>query len=117
MRVAAPFSFECRADGWQQYESESWGACRRWIEVLEDQKAARQIDRYECGRVLVYDRAHARDRFGMLIGLMFSKKAKWQNFFAEVSLADAATFEKAWRRALREADNRPHGGTQDVVDA
>ncbi|MCB9880992.1 MAG: hypothetical protein H6832_05770 [Planctomycetes bacterium] len=111
VRVAAPFWFECQADGWQHFDPESWGACRRWIEVLEDQKAARQIDRYECGRVLVYDRAHARDRFGMLIGLTFSNKAKWQKFFAEVSLSDVATFEKAWRRALREADNRPGDDT------
>ncbi len=90
--------FECSADGWQHYESEDWGRCQRFIEVLDDQRASRQIDVYQGGRVLVYDRARPADRYGMLIGLRFSRKDKWRTFFSDVREIAASDFENAWRR-------------------
>lgn len=113
-RAEPPFYFEYQAVGWQHYDSESWGACRRLIEVFEDQYAARQIDFYVDGRVLVYDREHARDSFGMLNGLKFSKKAKWRIYFNEVRMMDASSFEKLWRRASRDAVNRQDSATRDA---
>ncbi len=89
--------FECSADGWQHFESESWGPCRRMIEVLDDQMASRQIEVYRDGRVLVYDRAHPQDRYGMLIGLRFSRQDKWRVFFTDVRLIQKSGFDEAWR--------------------
>ncbi len=109
--------FECTAEGWQHHASQGWGGCQRFIEVLDDQMANRQIDVYGGGQVLVYDRAHPMDRFGMLIGLRFSRKDKWRKFFSDVREMSAPDFEASWRRfaarAIQQADRdgRPATGS------
>ena len=94
------FHFECTAAGWQHFRSEDWGACRRLIEVSDDQWASRQIDFYGGGQVLVYDRGRRRDEWGMLIGLRFSQKEKWQKHFDDVRQLSASEFDRAWRAAI-----------------
>jgi hypothetical protein len=91
--------FECSGMGWQHHLSCDWGRCRRLIEVLEDQLASRQIDFYENGNVLTYDRVHSRDEFGMLIACRFSKKDKWQKSFKGVHVMTPLEFEKEWSRS------------------
>ncbi len=92
------FYFECSAEGWQHHESEDWGRCQRFLEVLDDQMAGRQIDVYRGDRVLVYDRTRPADRHGRLIGLRFSLKDKWRTHFAEVREISASDFEEVWGR-------------------
>ena len=93
------YRFACSGEGWQHYVSEAWGPCTRLIEVGDDQLATRQVEIYRSGQVLVYDRACARDRYGLLIGLRFSRKDKWRKFFSDVRLLSEAEFEKAWNEA------------------
>jgi len=92
--------FECLGRGWQHYLSSSWGPCRRLVEVLEDQQAARQIDIYDNGYVLKYDRHHVRDEFGMLIGLKFSRKDKWRKPFRGVRMMSRNEFEYIWAHTV-----------------
>ena len=96
------FHFECIGHGWQHFLSGEWGRCRRTIEVLDDQFAGRQIDRYDAGQVLIYDQSYPRDDNGMLIGLRFSRKPKWMKFFKEVRMLTAAEFDRAWSAATHE---------------
>lgn len=98
--------FECRGQGWQHFVSEGWGECRRLVEVADDQLASRQIDVYDGGQVLVYDRRHARDRYGMLIGRRFSRKPKWKKGFSGLRLLSAAEFDAAWRAMATKAVQR-----------
>ncbi|MFT7667771.1 MAG: hypothetical protein ACI8X5_000455 [Planctomycetota bacterium] len=102
------FHFECSGDGWQHHESEGWGECQRFIEVLDDQRANRQIEVYRGGQVLVYDRMREMDRYGRLVGLRFSRKDKWRVHFSDVSEMSLADFEKVCRRfagrALQQTD-------------
>lgn len=97
MRRDTPFFFEYVDQGWQHCVSEGWGRCRRWVEVL-GQEAHRQIDFYDNGCVLKYDREHERDEYGHLIGLRFSWKAKWKRGFGHVREMSSAEFERAWDR-------------------
>lgn len=97
MKHPTPLYFCCAAQGWQHFASADWGDCRRYIEVGRDQLDIRQIEVYRNGQVLLYDRQRARDDFGMLIGLRFSKKQKWQALFSDVELLGAAEFERLWK--------------------
>jgi hypothetical protein len=77
-----------------------WGAWSAYIEVADDQLAARQIDRFENGSVLCYDRGHRRDEFGYLVGLRFSRKAKWRKFFPDAEIISADEFDAEWNTAF-----------------
>jgi hypothetical protein len=80
-----------------------WGEFLRYVEVADDQYALRQVDVFENGNVLRYDRAHWCDDFGMLLGLRFSRKPKWARAFPGAELIEAAEFERVWRAARRSA--------------
>ncbi len=95
--------FACTSDGWQHHDSEDWGPCRRLIEVLDDQMAGRQVDLYRSGQVLVYDRDHPRDEFGILIGCRFSRKEKWKKGFRDIQLLSPEEFEREWQAARSRA--------------
>lgn len=113
-RSTADIRFECTASGWQHFASETWGSCRRYIEVGDDQLATRQVEIYDNGRVLVYDRKRPRDENGRLIGLRFSKKDKWAAHFENVRMLSADEFEAVWRAHApdrsRECRNRSGQG-------
>jgi hypothetical protein len=66
------------------------------VEVQDDQSAARQIDLYDNGLVLKYDRDHARDKYGMLIGYRFSRKQKWRKPFLSVRMMSQLEFDREW---------------------
>jgi len=92
------FYFEYSGQGWQHHVSETWGPCRRLVEVHDDQMANRQIDFYENGWVLKYQRGKARDQYGILIGCKFSKKYKWRKSFRNVRIISQAEFDSTWSK-------------------
>jgi hypothetical protein len=91
--------FEYSGTGWQHHVSSDWGPCRRLVEVHDDQKAGRQIDFYDNGFILKYDRQHDRDEYGILIGLRFSRKDKWRKPFAHLQIISKSKFENQWASA------------------
>lgn len=76
-----------------------WGSVSRYLEVGDDQRAVRQVDVFENGNILRYDRYHERDDYGMLVGLRFSRKTKWAKFFPGAEMISGDDFEKVWRPA------------------
>jgi hypothetical protein len=78
-----------------------WGDFVRFLEVGDDQYAVRQVEVFDNGNVLRYDRAHWCDDFGRLLGLRFSRKPKWAVAFPGAELIEAADFERTWRSARR----------------
>jgi hypothetical protein len=78
-----------------------WGEFVRYMEVADDQYAVRQVEVFDNGNVLRYDRSHWCDDFGQLLGLRFSRKPKWAGFFPGAELIEVAEFERVWRAARR----------------
>ena len=85
----------------QDFISEEWGEFIRYLEVADDQFANRQVEVFDNGNVLHYDRMHWCDDFGMLLGLRFSRKAKWVAHFPGAEIISPTEFEKTWRLAQR----------------
>ena len=81
-----------------------WGRFVSYIEVADDQQASRQVNLFQNGNVLHYDRSHPRDEFGRLRGLKFSRKAKWRVFYPGAEILTAAEFEAVWGEALQRAE-------------
>src|SRR5687768_1456272 len=78
-----------------------WGKMTRYLEVGHDQYALRQVEMFENGNVLRYDRSHWCDAFGQLFGLRFSRQPKWAAFFPGGGSIESAEFERVWRAAQR----------------
>src|SRR4051794_6036431 len=93
--------FHFRAPGRLIRESPAreWGGITRYLEVGDDQLVVRQVDVYENGNVLRYDRFHQWDGYGMLLGLKFSRKPKWAAFFPGAEIISGDAFERVWRSA------------------
>ena len=85
----------------QDFLASQWGAFVRYVEVADDQFAFRQIEVFDNGAMLRYDRSHWCDDFGRLLGLRFSRKPKWAKAFPGAELIDAAEFDRIWHRAKR----------------
>lgn len=79
----------------------AWGGLTRYLEVADDQFAVRQVEVFDNGNVLRYDRTHWCDAFGQLLGCRFSRKPKWTKSFPGSEIIEAAEFERAWRAAQR----------------
>jgi hypothetical protein len=94
--------FHFKAPGRVMRESDAadWGRFSWYIEVADDQFATRQVDLFENGNILRYDRSHRRDRFGFLLALRFSRKPKWAKSFPGSELISETEFERVWRLAL-----------------
>lgn len=78
-----------------------WGEFVRYIQVADDQYATRQVEVFEDGSILRYERSHWCDDFGMLLGLKFSRKPKWAVFFPGAELIVGTEFENAWKLSQR----------------
>ncbi|WP_369009487.1 DUF6881 domain-containing protein [Planctopirus hydrillae] len=78
----------------------SWGECIRYVEIGDDRYAVRQVEVYNSGRVLRYERSHWCDRFGQLFGCLFSQKHKAIDGRLTAEVIDAKEFERAWREAI-----------------
>jgi hypothetical protein len=79
--------------------TEGWGEISKYIEVGDDRRAVRQVDVFDNGNVLRYDRSHEWDGYGMLVGLKFSRKPKWAAFFPGAEMISGNDFERVWRSA------------------
>ena len=85
----------------KDFVTTDWGEFERYVEVADDQFATRQVEVFENGSVLRYDRTHWCDDYGMLSGLKFSRKPKWSVFFPGAEEITGDEFEKVWRTAQR----------------
>ena len=87
----------------KDFISTEWGSFIRYVEVADDQYVAREVQVFDNGNVLRYDRTHWCDDFAMLLLLKFSRKPKWAIFFPGAEVISATDFDKAWRLA-RQSD-------------
>ena len=85
---------------YQTHYDTDWGRITQYREVADDQFAVRQVDVYENGNVLRYDRSHRRDEYGSLIGRKFSRKQNCANSFPGAEVISVGEFEKLWQKAL-----------------
>ena len=74
------------------------------VEVGDDQRAVRQINRFKNGKVLCYDTDHQRDEYGYLIGLRFSRKPKWRKFYPDAEIISESEFDAEWNKSLNSSD-------------
>jgi hypothetical protein len=81
-----------------------WGRFVTYIEVADDQHASRQVNVFQNGNVLHYDRSHRKDAFARLTRIKFSKKPKWRVFYPRAEILTAVEFEAVWREALQRAE-------------
>jgi hypothetical protein len=97
------FYFQVPGRLWHGSLTEGWGGISRYVEVGDDQLAVRQVDIFENGRVLRYDREHRWDDYGILMGVRFSRKPKWAAFFPGAEIISKDDFERVWRSAQSSA--------------
>ena len=79
--------------------SSGWGAFNFFIEV-DDQFVVRQVNQFENGTVLRYDREHWCDKFGSMFLNRFSWKEKAGRGMHALTQSE---FERVWRKALAES--------------
>jgi hypothetical protein len=76
----------------------SWGRFIRYLETAEDLYAARQVDLFENGYTLRYDRSHWVDDCGMLSSARYCKM-QWERWWGPAIDIAPAEFEEVWRAA------------------
>ena len=76
--------------------SSEWGGFEFSIEI-DDQHVTRQVNQYDNGTILRYDRGHWCDRFGFMFVGKFSRKQKAGHYMEPLSRDE---FERVWRKAL-----------------
>ena len=76
----------------------SWGRFTRYSEIGEDLWSVRQVDEFESGRFLSYDRAHWVDGFGMLGDARINRYLK-TGLWGRSEEIEYAEFERAWKAA------------------
>jgi hypothetical protein len=74
----------------------SWGAFCRYGQIAEDLYISRQVDVFENGFALSYDRNYWCDDFGMLGGLRFCRR-QWEEAWGPLIEIDRPTFEQLWQ--------------------
>ena len=79
------------------FAGDAWGPFTVFLEI-DDQHVSRQVNVYEDGQILRYDRSHWCDDFGMMFIGRFSRKQKAAHGY---DVTDAKEFNKQWRRALQ----------------
>lgn len=76
----------------------SWGRFSRYLEIGEDLRPVRQVDVFENGSILSYDRVHWVDGFGMLGDARINRNRKGTPRGLSVEI-EAAEFERVWEVA------------------
>src|SRR5438876_495233 len=79
----------------------TWGKFTRYLEIGVDRHATRQVDWFENGYALRYNREHYIDEFGTLADLRYS--SKWKRWWPNSELIDPSTFERIWADAAHTA--------------
>ena len=74
-----------------------WGKFTRYLEIATDRYVSRQVDWFENGYALRYDREHYVDQFGMLADLRYSED--WHQWWPNSVPIDQAEFEGIWSSA------------------
>jgi hypothetical protein len=67
------------------------------LEIGLDRYATRQVDWFENGYALRYDREHYIDEFGTLADLRYS--SKWKRWWPDSKPIDGSAFERIWSDA------------------
>jgi hypothetical protein len=75
-----------------------WGKFSRYTEIGDDDYAVRQVDEFESGKLLRYDRSHWTDKFGMLADATLPKVPRKKSPWKVVTIT-ANEFEQIWARA------------------
>jgi hypothetical protein len=78
----------------QDSPARNWGSFTTYIEV-DDQRATRQVCVF---KTLRYDAGTPRDEFAYLVGLRFSRKPKWREYFPGAELISPSEFERVWQQ-------------------
>ncbi len=76
----------------------SWGPFTRYLEIGEDLRPVRQVDVFEDGHMLSYDRVHWVDEFGMLGDAKINRNRK-QGPWGKSGEIESAEFESIWTAA------------------
>ncbi len=76
----------------------SWGRFTRYIQIGEDLRVVRQVDAFENGKLLCYDRGHWVDNFGMLGDARLNRNCKCGRWGQSEEIK-ADEFERVWNAA------------------
>ncbi len=76
----------------------SCGRFTRYMEIGEDLRAVRQVDVFESGNLLCYDRIHWVDDFGMLADARINRNRK-RGPWGQSEEVEGAEFERVWNAA------------------
>ena len=76
----------------------TWGRFTRYLEISEDLRAVRQVDEFENGNLLSYDRVHWVDDFGMLGDARINRNRK-RGQWGQSEEIELAEFERVWTAA------------------
>jgi hypothetical protein len=76
----------------------SWGRLTRYLEIGEDLRPVRQVDVFEDGHSLSYDRVHWVDDFGMLGDAKMNRNRK-SGPWGDSKEIESAEFERVWKAA------------------
>jgi hypothetical protein len=73
----------------------TWGEFARYLQIGEDVRPVRQVDVFENGNMLSYDRVHWVDAFGMLGDAQINRNHK-DGPWGQSQEIEAADFERVW---------------------
>lgn len=79
------------------YESHRWGMVVFYMAFEDDRFAGRQVDAYENGYLVRYDRLHWQDQFGSLADFRFGKL--WIKHWGQPLVITEQEFEIKWSEA------------------
>lgn len=86
-------------------ESVQWGGFVRYLELGDDFFALRQVDEYENGYLLWYDRGRWEDQFGALAEFRF--ETAWIKNWGQPTVIAREEFEAKWHQATHAEQSMP----------
>jgi hypothetical protein len=94
---------------YESKESFRWGSFVRYIEFGDDRFPLRQVDEYENGHRLTYDRNHWADQFGTLADFRFGDN--WVKNWGQPMVINPEEFEAKWQQATQTEQDVPKRNT------